>query len=44
MSRAFADACVKRSKNSRFCGVRRAAPAFYQTRSQIDTTSASTTK
>src|SRR3954452_24408365 len=32
MSRAFADACVKRLKNWRFCGVRRKATgAFYQT-------------
>ena len=34
ISRAFADAWVNRSKNSRFCGVRRrATAAFYQTRS-----------
>jgi hypothetical protein len=36
MSRALPDACVKRSKNSRFCGVSRKATArFYQTRSPI---------
>jgi hypothetical protein len=36
MSRALLDACVKTSKNSRFCGVSRNATArFYQTRSPI---------
>ena len=34
MSRAFAEACVKRSKNSRFWGLRLSAiGAFYQSRS-----------